>query len=146
MRRIEQTVFIRAPVQVVFGLASDWQRWEEWFVGVGGYKPITETTKGNGTRYAYTASMLGIQSRFETEITEFRENEGWVGVGTKAIPHRSIWVFAETSEGTEFTYAIEYRLPFLIGALFEPLLKRQWRRIIQESVLNFERLVTAEAR
>jgi carbon monoxide dehydrogenase subunit G len=146
MKRIEQTVFIRAPVDQVFGIASDWQRWEEWFVGVKGFRPTTETTRGNGTRYAYTATMLGIPAKVETEITEFRENEGWVGVATKGVYHRSIWSFSETSDGTKFTYALEYRLPPVIGALLEPLLKREWRHIINESVLNLEQLVTAEAR
>jgi uncharacterized membrane protein len=146
VKRIEQTVFIAAPVEDVFKEASDWQRWEQWFVGVSDFKPMTEKTRGNGTRYAYKATMLGFQLKFESEITEFLENSGWVAVGTRAITHRSIWSFRPTTDGTEFTYAIEYRLPTLIGFLIEPLLKRQWRGIIQQSVLNLERLVVSEAR
>jgi hypothetical protein len=145
MNRIEQTVFIEAPIEEVFRIASDWQRWEQWFVDVGGYEPTTDITRGNGAIYTYTASMLGISARFETEITEFREPHGWVGVGTKAIAHRSIWVFRESSGGTEFTYAIEYRLP-LLAALVHPLLRRQWQRIILQSVLNLEQLVTEALR
>ena len=145
MKRIEQTVFIAAPIDEVFRIASDWQLWEGWFVGVSGFKPISETTRGNGARYVYTANLLGVPVWFETEITEFRPPTGWVGVGAKALEHRSIWSFRESSGGTEFTYAIEYRLPRL-SALVQPLLKRQWRRIITSSVMNLEQLITVEAR
>ena len=63
MRRIEASVEIQAPVADVFAFASDWQRWEDWWEGVSQFRPTTEVTRGNGTRYAYKAWIAGMTSR-----------------------------------------------------------------------------------
>ena len=55
MKKIEASVEIDALVADVFSFASDWQRWESWWEGVSKFRPTTEITRGNGTRYAYKA-------------------------------------------------------------------------------------------
>ena len=68
MTRIEKSIIINKPVEAVFKYASDWERWSDWFEGVSDFKPMTETTSGNGARYAYKAKMMGLNVKVETEI------------------------------------------------------------------------------
>jgi len=48
-----------------------WRRWDNWWEGVSGFRPTTEVTRGNGTRYAYRAWVAGVTLSLETEIHDF---------------------------------------------------------------------------
>ena len=138
MTRVEGRTIVDATVDQVFAYASDWTHWSEWFQGVSNFKPLTEVERGNGARYSYRASLLGFQAPVETEIAEFRENQGWKGIGHGSIPHTTFWLFESVGTKTRFTYVQEYRIPIpLIGTLLDTiLLKRQWHNIIQSSLAN----------
>jgi len=140
MTWVVSSVEIAAPVQDVFAYASDWQRWEEWWVGVSGFRPTTGVTRGNGTRYAYKAWLAGVGVEVETEIHDFVENVGWRGVVTRGAPHATRWVFEPAGAGTRFTYVLEYRLPVpLLGPLLDALLVRPgWQRRLDRSLANLK--------
>jgi len=136
MTKIESNIQIPAPVIDVFPYASDYCKWEEWFEGVSDFKPSTEKTKGNGTRYTYQAKMMGLSVNVETEIFDFVENKGWKGKATKGMPHTTFWRFESVAGGTKFTYALEYNIDIpLIGKwLDKKFIKPQWERIIGNSL------------
>ena len=142
MTRIESSVEIRAPLSQVFAYASDWRKWEDWWVGVSDFRPTTEFTRGNGTRYAYKAWIAGITLNLEAEIHEFAENVGWRAVGTKGVPHKTQWVFEGRGERTRLTYMLEYTLPVpLLGPLLDVLFMRPgWRRRLEKSLQNLKGL------
>ena len=141
MARIEQAIVIPAPLEDVFAFASDYRKWGDWFEGVSEFTPITTITEGNGARYAYKARLLGISVGVETEIHDFRRNEGWKGVATKGVAAQTFWTFRPEGDGTRFTYALEYDLPIpLLGPLVDSMfMKRQWKRIIAKSLENLNR-------
>jgi coenzyme Q-binding protein COQ10 len=147
MTRIEQSVFIQAPVEQVFAYASDYQKWSEWFEGVSDFKPTTAVTRGSGARYQYKARLMGFAARVETEIHDFHPNSGWRGVATAGMPHRTGWVFEPMGLGSKFTYILEYRVPVpLLGPLLDRFfLKPQWNKIIQNSLANLSRHFIREA-
>lgn len=140
MRRIEASVEIQAPVADVFAFASDWQRWEDWWEGVSQFRPTTEVTLGNGTRYAYKAWIAGMTFNLETEIHEFTKNVSWKGVATKGPPHRTQWVFEAKNDKTQLTYILEYDLPWpLLGPILDALLMRPgWQRMLEHSLRNLK--------
>jgi hypothetical protein len=151
MKRIEASVEIDAPVADVFTFASDWRRWQDWWEGVSKFRPITEVTRGNGARYAYKAWIAGMTLNLETEIHEFRENVGWIGVATKGPPHRTQWVFEAMRDKTRLTYILEYDFPWpFLGPILDSLLMRpRWQRMLEHSLrnlmLHFEGQKTTEA-
>ena len=104
MTVIERTIEIEAPIEEVFGFASDWQNWATFFEGVSDFKPLTEIERGNGAKYAYKARMLGISAPVETEIRDFVENHGWTGICRKGLEHRTNWTFLSVSGKTKFIY------------------------------------------
>ena len=142
MTAIERSIDINAPREKVFQFAADWQNWPTFFKGVSDFRPTTETTRGNGARYAYKAKMLGVKSTVETEIHDFVENEGWTGRATKGMEHETRWVFEEVNGQTRFTYGLTYDLPVpLLGGLLDSLLmKPAWEKFVEESLQNLKEL------
>ena len=142
MTRIESCVQIPAPVNDVFPYVSDYRKWEEWFEGVSDFKPTTNTTKGNGTRYAYKAKMMGLSVNVETEIFDYIENRGWKGKATKGMPHTTLWIFEPEDNGTKFTYSLEYEIniPLIGNWLDNKFMKPQWERIIGNSLENLKKM------
>lgn len=140
MTRIAESVEVNAPVEKVFAFASDWRYWEKWWLGVSDFKPTTEVTGGNGTRYAYKAWAAGLTVHLETEIRDFVENVGWRGVVTKGLPHTTQWVFEAKGGTTRLTYILEYSLPIpLLGVLLDFLLMQPgWRRRLKRSLRNLK--------
>jgi hypothetical protein len=141
MTRIEASAIIPGTPDEVFGYASDWQKWAEWFEGVSGFQPTTEVLRGNGARYAYKARLLGLDATVETEIAEFIEGRGWKGIGRKGMPHTTYWSFEPVDAHTRFTYALEYGIPIpVVGGLLDvAFVRKQWRRIIATSLDNLRR-------
>lgn len=82
MTRIERSIIINKAIEIVFAYASNYKNWADWFEGVSDFHPTTQTTKGNGTRYAYKAKMMGLNVKVETEIYNYVENAGWDGKST----------------------------------------------------------------
>ncbi len=140
MTRVESSVEINVPVTDLFAYASDWRHWEEWWQGVRDFRPTTEMTRGNGTRYAYKAWIAGLTLNLETEIHDFVENGGWRGVVTKGPPHRTQWVFEARGGKTRLTYILEYNLPVpLLGPLPDSLIMRPgWQRMLESSLRNLK--------
>jgi uncharacterized membrane protein len=138
MTRVEHSIVIKAPISQVFEYASDYRKWSEWFEGVSDFRPSTSISRGNGTRYAYKARMMGLSVGVETEVHNFEENRGWTGIATKGMPHRTHWLFEPVEGGTKFTYTLEYQLPVpLIGSLIDSsFMKPQWDKIIRTSLNN----------
>jgi hypothetical protein len=114
------------------------KRWEEWFEGVTDFSPVTETKKGNGTRYAYKAKMMGLSVKVETEIHDFVADKGWTGKATKGMPHQTKWIFEENIQGTMVTYVLEYKLSIpLLGPIFDRFfMKPQWEKLLEKSLQN----------
>jgi hypothetical protein len=141
MTRVSATVDIHAPLDAVWTFASDWRCWDNWWEGVSGFRPTTDVTRGNGTRYAYRAWVAGVTLDLETEIYDFVEKVGWRGVVTKGPPHRTQWVFEAKDGTTRLTYILEYSLPIpIVGALLDRVLMRPgWQRRLEKSLGNLRR-------
>ena len=140
MKKVLASIDIDVPVADVFAYASDWRRWEEWWEGVAEFRPTTEVTRGNGTRYAYKAWIAGMTRNLETEIHEFEENVGWKGVAINGPPHRTQWVFEDKGGTTRLTYILEYDLPWpVVGTILDALLMRPgWQRKLEHSLRNLK--------
>lgn len=141
MTKIAHSTIVNAPVEKVFEYASDWSKWEEWFVGVYNFEPISEIKKGNGLKIRYEAKMMMFKSKVEAEIYDYVENEGFKGVGIKGMPYTSFWSFEEMEGTTKFTYGLEYSLSTpVIGPVLNSLfVKPQWDKIVRVSVQNLSK-------
>jgi uncharacterized membrane protein len=140
MSRVERSIRINAPPDKVFQFAADYQNWEAFFEGVSDAKPTTEKTWGDGARFVYKATVMGIPTPVGTEIHSFVENEGWRGKSFKGLEHRTQWIFERVDAGTEFTFAVDYRMPVpILGAILDRLfVNREWESIVEKSLQNLK--------
>ena len=143
MTEIRRSVHIKAPIEKVFKYASDYHRWPEFYIGVSDFNPITETTRGNGTKYIYQAKMFGMKNKVGTEITEFKENGGWIGKSFKGLEHKTIWIFKRIESETEFTHGLVYKVPWYMGGNWvdRNFLQPEWERIIEKSLQNLKQIM-----
>lgn len=141
MTRIIESTIIPAPIEEVFRYASDYKLWEKWYEGVSGFHPTTETTRGNGTRYAYKAKMMGLSLSVESEIHDFVENKGWIGKSTKGTPFKTFWKFESEKNGTKLTHALEYEfnIPLIGKWLDSKFMKPQSEKTIINSLENLKK-------
>ena len=146
MSRVEKSIRINAPADKVFRFAADYQNWDVFFVGVSDVKPTTEKTWGDGSKFVYKATVMGIPWLVGTEIHSFVENEGWRGKSFKGIvEHRTQWIFEPVDAGTEFTFAVDYKMlvPILGDILDKLIVKREWEGIVEGSLQNLKGIMEA---
>jgi uncharacterized membrane protein len=145
MSRVEKSIRINAPAEKVFRFAADYQNWDTFFVGVSDVRPTTEKTWGDGSRFVYKATIMGIPMPVGTEIHSFVENEGWRGKSFKGVEHRTQWIFEPTDAGTEFTFAVDYKMPLpVLGDILDKLIvKREWEGIVVGSLQNLKGIMEA---
>lgn len=146
MTEINRSVKINAPLDKVFEYSSDYRHWSEFFEGVSDVKPITETTRGNGTKFIYKVKVLGMSVPVGTEIHEFKENEGWRGKSFKGMEHSTQWIFKNSNGDTEFTYNLNYDFPWYFGGnmINKMFAQPEWVRIIENSLQNVKRIIEAK--
>src|SRR4030042_5855260 len=142
MTEIKKTIMIDAPVSKVFGYASNYLKWSEFFEGLSDVKPLTETTHDNGAKFIYRVKMMGMKVTVGTEFQQFKENEGWIGKSFKGLEHQTQWIFKDLNGSTEFTYIQKYVLPIYFGGKFidKLFLQPTWIKIIDKSLQNLKRL------
>jgi uncharacterized membrane protein len=143
LTEVRKSVEIVAPIAGVFSFAADWENWTRFFEGVSDFRPVTEITRGNGAIYAYKAKVLGLKMSVETAISDYVENEGWVGTSVRGLPHQTQWVFEYDGDKTTLTYVLGYRLPVpLVGSILDRLfVKPAWERIIEDSLKNLKSIM-----
>lgn len=99
-----------APLERVFDYLANSANVQQWFYGVQKFEPLTDLTRGLGSKYAITVNVgRPITAKFE--CTEFVDNE-LIAVETFDGPTASSrWTFAREGAGTRINGAFEYTLP-----------------------------------
>ena len=142
MTEIKQSIKIDAPVNKVFGYASNYLKWSEFFEGLSDVKPVTKITDDNGARFIYKVKMMGLKVTVGTELQQFKKNEGWIGKSFKGLEAQIQWIFKESNGSTEVTYIQKYKLPFYFGGkcFDKKFIQPQWIKIIDNYLQNLKRL------
>jgi hypothetical protein len=142
MTEIKKNILINAPISKVFDYASNYLKWQDFFVGISDIRPITEITNDNGAKFLYKVQLMGLKVTVGTEFQYFKRNEGWIGKSFKGLDAQTQWIFKESNGKTEFTYIQRYKVPFFMGGDFfdRMLIMPQWIKIIYVSLNNLKRL------
>jgi len=143
MTEVFRSILIKAPIEEVFQYTSDYKNWPDFYEGVSDFIPITETSRGNGTRYLYRAKIFGMNMTVGTEIAEFNENKGWVGKSFKGLEHRTEWIFKRSNENTKFSHGIRYHCPWYMGGKYvdKKYVKPAWIKKIENSLQNLKEIL-----
>jgi len=131
MPHVEESVEIRAPVEVVFDLiANQPERMADWWPPIEVQERVTPppTDLGSISRYVY--NMLGVRIRGEHEVIALQPNQHLRVETTSGIDSAFDFHFAPSGTGTRLTIRVDYALP---GSVLGQLMNRA---IIEERNLK----------
>ena len=150
MVRVERSLEIRAPVERVWALMTDWDRLPEWAKTVEKFEITSKQRSGVGMT-SHEVGVLAGRWRYDIhwEATEFVENEviacrvvsgKGVRKGTKVS-----WTMKPTKEGAQLTYTSDYKVPYSIfGKIIERLIFRgRFEKQVDGWMENIKSLVEA---
>ena len=109
---------INKPIDKVFTLWTDVEKYAEWAAPVIERKKLTEGPTRIGTRFHATDQWPGRKAEFDMEITEFETNKRF---GTKWYePMEGSWtsLLIETSDGTRLDFLSIGIIAFIFFLLF----------------------------
>ena len=125
-----------APLEKVFDYVADSSNVPQWFYGVQSFEPLTELTRGLGSRYAISLNVgKTMTARFE--CIEFVENE-LITVRTFDGPQASSrWTFQPDGSGTRIRGEFDYTLPGgMAGAALSTLIKQVLGVAVKQTTAN----------
>jgi uncharacterized protein YndB with AHSA1/START domain len=147
MAHITKTGHYDAPIERVFALATDFERYPQWNVN---YAEITDVTKPLtvGTKVTGVMQFMGRRLEGTGEVVELVSPRLLRVVGARSEGGRTdtTYRFTPVETGTDFVIEVEYELPSgIIGQIADRLfVERAIERDLQHSIENFAALVVAE--
>jgi uncharacterized membrane protein len=143
MERTERSVEINAPVEVVFDLFSDFEKFPEWMSHI---KEVRRTGE-NYTRWTADAP-LGLNVEWEAETTELEPNAKIVWRTVRGdVEMQGEVTFKETKKGTtEMHVSLGYSPPAgHLGTLIAKLFGNDPEKEIDEELRRFADLAESRA-
>jgi uncharacterized protein YndB with AHSA1/START domain len=137
-----------APIERVFALATDFERYPEWNVNYAEIKDVSGPVVV-GTRVTGIMRFMGRQVEGTGEIIEVDPPHLIRMSGTRPEGgHMDMtYRFTPAEPGTEYEFEIDYELPpGIIGQIADRLfVERAVDRDLRHTIENFEALLVAEA-
>jgi hypothetical protein len=152
--RIEVSIPIRAPREVVWDIMQDFTHRTRWDERVVAADVLTPPPPGKGTRFRITYSVLGVRSWAEAEYVTWDpvRRSGVHAVGfSRLSPFEAAagsWTFTDQGDGTSI-WTTKVSMTMRNTGFLTPLLERvvvgwYFRRLTEKSARNLRRLVEAE--
>ncbi|HEY0378417.1 MAG TPA: SRPBCC family protein [Pyrinomonadaceae bacterium] len=142
MERTEKTIEVNAPVEVVFGLYSDFERFPEWM------KSIKEVQRSGERTTRWTADAPLVSVEWEAETTAFEQNRklAWRTVRGDVQMEGEV-TFEDTGRGTtRMHFSLKYEPPAgRLGSLVAHLVGSDPARQVEEDLKRFAQLAEKQA-
>jgi carbon monoxide dehydrogenase subunit G len=110
MQRLEKSIVVAAPPQVIWDLSVDPARWHTWFEGLSQPKSI-QGDGGQGTVVEHDITVNGISIPLKTTVVTFEPGCCWkaeyTGLMTKGSQQ---WTYSAADAGTELVFVMETEL------------------------------------
>lgn len=124
-------VYISAPVEIVWGVLSDFESWPEWNQGVSKMKMCGELNVG--TSFVWEANGSKIRSRLEEMDCPHRLVWSGRTFGVRAV---HVWEFQEKEGGTLVTTRESFE--GVLASLFKRSLKQKLVKTLNQGVLSLK--------
>ena len=113
MAQIKKSTLIHAPIEKVYAVARDPNRWPDWFVGMSDIDQLTgEGEVGTVAEFGYT--MAGVRFPVTVEVLEDHfspEGARWKGKIGGPLAGEQTWTYTPKGGDTEVTVDMEYTVP-----------------------------------
>lgn len=133
MAKVSVTKSIAAPVEIVFALATDIERFPERIKGITKVEKLTPGPVGVGTRFRETRIMFKKEATEEMEFTSLEPNRGYtLGCESCGCRYSSRFTFEPEGSGTKMTMEFEAQpltffakvMGVLIGWMMSGMIKK----------------------
>jgi uncharacterized membrane protein len=150
MGHIRETIHVDAPIEQVWELGANCERYLEWQTGIVEVKGCTGPIDHVGARYTAVYKAMGRTLEVTTEAT--RVEKPRLIESKLTVPgggHGTTLQMAEpASGGTDLTFTLDYELPggFVGGMADKLFMERAIERDIRHGNENFKALCESEAK
>ena len=144
MGQVTNAVFIRRPASAVFDTATTARYWPQWHPATLRVSGVTDRPVRLGEQITEVARIAGRTGTAHWTCVEYDHPRRLVleATGTAGARARIVYTFVERDGGVEFTRALTYHFPGLLGTLLEPLvIARLMRRQSQVAMENLKALI-----
>jgi carbon monoxide dehydrogenase subunit G len=126
--KINATVVIDRPLDVVWDYVSDWRNATSYIFGLQKYQPIGEQERGVGTKVELAVKLGPTTQESVVEYVEWVDREVLRNVPVSGFQQGTAIRFAPEGEGTRVTIDGEFSLPGgiagrVLGKTIEPAAK-----------------------
>ncbi|MGI8679513.1 MAG: SRPBCC family protein [Jatrophihabitans sp.] len=139
MITVERTVEVARPLPAVFAYLADFTHTEAWDPGT---VTTTRTDKGPlcvGSTFHNVSEFRGRRTELDYRIERFDPGSHLAFLGhNKTVEATDDMGFARSDHGTLITYRAHFRFKG-VARLAEPLLRRSFERIADETVTQLKR-------
>lgn len=142
MERTEKTIEVNAPVEVVFELYSDFERFPEWMESI---KEVRRTGE-RLTRWTADAPLMSVE--WEAETTEFEPNRKLAWQTVKGDVQMAGEVIFEDAgdDTTRMHFSLSYEPPAgALGSLVAQLVGSDPAKQVEEDLKRFAQLAEKRA-
>lgn len=139
MAHIHKTILIHAPVQKVYGLARDPNRWNQFFVGLS--EPEKIEGKGEkGTVVKHDFLLAGMKFPITSKVLEDKtdpKEAHWKGEFQGPLTGKHEWTYVAKGNDTEVITDIDYEVPGkLLGKIANKLVVEKMQERAAENTLE----------
>ena len=144
MAKISKRTLIHAPVERVYAVARDPNRWPSWFVGMSEIDKLTGEG-GVGTVAEFSYAMAGMHFPVTVEVMEDHvgpEGVRWRGKIGGPLAGQQTWTYTPRGDDTEVSVELEYTVPGkALGKIANRLvIERTQERSADETLENLKAL------
>jgi len=146
---VERTAEIKAPVEKVWAILTDWDRLREWAKSVEKFEVTSKQRSGVGMTFREVGVIAGGRAqRYDArcDVIEFVENKiiAWrVTSGDKWVRkgNRTSWTVKPTEVGARLTYTSDYEVPYSIfGKIIDKLFRGRFEKQVDGWMENIKSL------
>lgn len=144
MAHLKKSILIHAPVEKVYAVARDPNRWAAFFVGLGEPEEVTGDG-GVGTVVKHSYLMAGVRFPVTSRVLEDHvspEGGRWKGKIEGPLAGEHTWTYTSKNGETEVTVDMEYTVPGkALGQIANRLLiERLQERATEQTLENLKLL------
>lgn len=142
MERTEKTIEVNAPIEVVFGLYSDFEKFPEWMQSIKEVRRTGERT----TWWTAEAPLMNVEWEAETTAFELNRKLAWRTVRGDVQMEGEV-TFEDAGIGTtRLHFSLNYEPPAgRLGSLVAHLMGSDPARQLEEDLKQFAQLAERQA-
>jgi uncharacterized protein YndB with AHSA1/START domain len=145
MKRIEESIEIKRPVDQVFAYVADAKTWSRWDSTILEAEQASPGQMGIGTTLRGATGAMGRRMAWVAKVTEYEPNKKWGGpISFRSMLVEGHLIFDPKEGSTKFTRVYDVQLSGLFK-LLTPIVVSSMRKETKKSLSNLKSILEAQA-